>query len=231
MRLRSHAAREWAVAVGGGLALAAGLVWLLRAEAIPSAGVEANAVPVSVPAAAPAVPVTPPPPAVAPPPDLMLHGIIQRAGGAAAVVAVGGRQHLIRVGDALASGLRVTRIGATDIALAGPQGEIAVAFRDAAKPAPAAPVTAGGTAGWRLALQAVREGGRIRGWRLTDPAALPQLAAAGLRTGDILTDVAGAPLFSEEKLLDLPGDLAANPTAAIGYLRQGQRRTATLAAP
>jgi S1-C subfamily serine protease len=54
------------------------------------------------------------------------------------------------------------------------------------------------------------------------------LRAAGLAAGDVLTAVNGQMLFSEEKLMDLPDDVAGARELRIDYLRRGARNTVSL---
>lgn len=213
--------REWAIAVVGGLALAAGLLWLLRGPAGPEAPVAATAAPPATPGPAP-VPVPMPAPASSPT-DLALAGLRTGPDGGMAIVVADGRQHLLRPGRALPGGLRLLRIEAGRAILDGPGGEQVLAFPDTAQPASAPPRAAGADpTPWRLALAPERSARGLDGWRLNSLSGLPLLARAGLRPGDILLAANGAELVSEEKIMELPQELAANGQLLLRVRRAGQ---------
>lgn len=229
MRLAEQRARDWALAIGGGLLLAGALVMWLRPDSLGSTTAPPSgdvARPTSLPPAAMSTTTASPAPspvasAGAPVADLQLYGLIQRPGRAAAIIGHAGRQRLVRVGAPVAPGLTLARVTPKAAIMSGPQGEVVLGF-------PGDQVTATGSAppasanAWRLALQPLQGGSTITGWRIVDVAPVPILAAAGLRAGDIITDINGEALFSEEKILDLPRELASNPGATIGF-RRGSR--------
>jgi len=64
--------------------------------------------------------------------------------------------------------------------------------------------------------------GRITGWRVRDTRQLPLLEMAGLAPGDMLLAVNGQELFSEEKVMDLPGEVAGAHAVTLDYLRNGR---------
>jgi hypothetical protein len=209
--------KEWAIAIGGGLALSAGLVLLLRGGG--------NVVPppdpvVTPPAPVAALPTSPAPPA-APPTDLTLTGLRDGPDGGMAIIETGKRQYMLRPGRSLPGGLKLLRVEPGRAILAGPAGEMVLAFPDGkAGPAGAAPTPPGGDpTPWRLALNPVRSGGGITGWRLDSLAGLPQLTKAGFKIGDVLISVDGTELISEEKIMELPQELAANGRVAIALKR------------
>jgi hypothetical protein len=219
---RTNTPREWALAIGGGLALSAGLVWVLR-------GSGEEAPPASPPPAVPVAAAPPPPPAaaVSAPTDLALAGLRAGPDGGMAIVVAGGKQYLLRPGRALPGGVKLLRVEPGRAILVGPSGELVLAFADAA-PAMAGPSAppGGDPTPWRLALSPLREQGRLVGWRLDSLAGLPALARAGLKPGDVLLSANGAELISEEKIMELPQELAANGRLQLVYRRGNAQREA-----
>ena len=223
---RTNTPKEWALAIGGGLALSAGLVWVLR-----GGGDETAPAPLPPPPQAPVTAASPPPPAaaVSAPPDLALAGLRAGPDGGMAIVVAGGKQYLLRPGRALPGGIKLLRVDPGRAILAGPSGEMVLAFADAA-PAMAGPSAppGGDPTPWRLALSPLREQGRLVGWRLNSLAGLPALARAGLKPGDVLLSANGAELISEEKVMELPQELAANGRLQIVYRRGNTQREAVV---
>ena len=223
---RTNTPKEWALAIGGGLALSAGLVWVLR-----GGGDETAPAPLPPPPQAPVTAGSPPPPAaaVSAPPDLALAGLRAGPDGGMAIVVAGGKQYLLRPGSALPGGIKLLRVEPGRAILAGPSGEMVLAFADAA-PAMAGPSAppGGDPTPWRLALSPLREQGRLVGWRLNSLAGLPALARAGLKPGDVLLSANGAELISEEKVMELPQELAANGRLQIVYRRGNAQREAVV---
>jgi type II secretory pathway component PulC len=221
--------REWAIAIGGGLALAAALVAILRRE--PDMPPDA--------AILPPVAAVSPPAASAPPPaqpvsatntaDLALTGLRIGPDGGMAIIRMGGRQYRLTPGRKLPGGLTLLRVETGRALLSGPGGEQVLAFPDApaASAAPALP-PGGDPTPWRLALTAVKNGNNVKGWRLGDLSGLPMLARAGLRPGDILLLANGQELLSEEKIIDLPQELAMNGRIDLRYRRGTAEKSATV---
>ncbi len=150
-----------------------------------------------------------------------------------AIVAAGGRQYLLRPGRVMPGGIKLLRVEPGRAILAGPAGEMVLAFADSAPasaPSRAGPPTlpGGDPTPWQLALSPVKQGGRIAGWRLDTLASLPALARAGLRPGDVLVSANGSELISEEKIMELPQELATNGRLQIGYRRGNQLREAVV---
>lgn len=234
MTWRSSSRREWALAVAGGLGLAAGLVLVLR----PDAALPPAPPPAPAPVAAPA-----PPPALAsaapPLPALELTGLRAGPDGGSATVrmgsAGGSRQVLLWPGRPLpgqpaVGGWRLDRVEGGAAILAGPGGaRHQLAFADSAGSASTAGGGPGGDAtAWRIALAPKRGANGIEGWVLGDPALVPALARAGLQRGDVLIDAGGIALIAEEKIIELPQELAANGQLSLRYRRGDAIRSATL---
>jgi hypothetical protein len=229
---RATTAKEWALAIGGGLLLATGLVAVLR-------GGDAGAPPLPAPAPQPAVTASPPTATTTQPGTtsaapgtsgsaLALTGLRAGPDGGMAIISRGGRQYRLVPGRSLPGGPRLVRVEPGRAILAGPTGEIALGFPDGAPAAAPFGPPGGDPTPWRLALQPVREGGTLAGWRLTGLDRLPQLARAGLRPGDVLVTANGMPLISEEKIIELPQELAANGGLQLGVRRDGRRLEITV---
>lgn len=222
--------REWALAIAGGLGLALLLLWVLRGR--DDAPVAAPPVALAPPPVA-APPAAPPP---APPPaDLALAGLRAGPDGGMAIVVSGGRQYLLRpkpgASRSLPGGLTLTRVEPGRAIFDGPGGEIVLAFPDTprAPPGAASAPPGGDPTPWRLALRPVRDGaGTLNGWRLDTLAGLPALARAGLQPGDVLLAQNGNTLISEEKIIELPQELAANGQLRLTLRRGGIERTLTV---
>lgn len=214
------------MAVAGGLALAGLLSWWWVGGTPPEA--------VSVPKAE----VEPLQQAESPPPEqvpdvsgLVLRGVLLRPGAAAAIIAeADGRQRLVRMGALVAPGVRLAEVTPRSVVLdtGGVRQDLlldlGVAAPEAAGDAVRGRAALLGSANdWRLAVRAVREDGRISGWEVRDSAVVPLLGEAGLRPGDVLLAVNDIELFSEEKLMDVPAELAGAAEARLDF-RRGDTR-------
>ncbi len=221
MNWRHSSRREWALAVGGGLALATVLVLVLRPPAAtpPPAPATVATMPAQPAAALPAAPSLP---------AMLLTGLRAGPDGGSATVLLGGnRQALLRPGRPLpgqpaVGGWRLDRVEATAAILVGPGGAVQrLAFAETTAAAAAGMQAGGAATAWRIALSPRRGPGGIEGWVLGDPATVPALARAGLKRGDLLIEAGGTPLISEEKIIELPQELAANGQLAVRYRRDG----------
>lgn len=221
--------REWAIAIGGGLALSAALVAILRppADGPADVAIRPPAATITAPAATAPPPAGPMPAAAAT--DLALTGLRTGPDGGMAIIRMGGRQYRLTPGRKLPGGLMLIRIEPGRAVLSGPGGEQQLAFPDApaASAGPALP-PGGDPTPWRLALTAVKDGNSVKGWRLGSLSGLPLLARAGLKSGDILISANGQELLSEEKIIELPQELALNGKLDLRYRRGGVERAATV---
>ena len=234
--------REWALAVGGGLALAAALVWLSRdaSDTPMEPPVTLTAAPLGQPQAGPlaqpmATPPVPPRPAgTLPAGGYILRGVMVRGGGGAAIIEAGdGRQRLVRVGGQVAPGITLVEVAAGSAALLS-GGTRQTLVLDGSRPVPVA--TGSGTLemlaatanDYRLGLKPVREDGRIIGYRIADVSRLPVFRMAGLQAGDMVVAIGGQALQSQEKLLELPAEIAGSNAVVIDYRRGGASATATI---
>jgi general secretion pathway protein C len=247
-RARKSATRavEWLVAILGGLVFSAILVWLLRGPSTP----EAPPPPVQAPAPASiiAAPQTPSPAPEAPPPTLeklKLRGIMARPGQTAAAIieTADGRQRLYHVGSTILPGVTVERIDPTTVIIQTGSQHQSIRFGDAP---PAAVQTGPGTPesfderqgtsadlatssnDYRISMKANRFGNETRGFAIKDPARMPIFRRAGLQPGDIVKSVNGITLISEEKIIDLPDELAGSREVRIVFERNGTPQAVTV---
>lgn len=196
---------------------------------------------VPVPAArpAPALPVA----AVVPlPAGLTLRGVVERSGGGAAIIETGdGRQRLVRQGGEISPGVRLETVGRGGVVLAAGPARQALDFGAAAAgPAPAAAAIAAASAAarpgdlaasasdYRLGLRPRKVDGRTTGYTVADISRLALLRRAGLRVGDVVTMVNGSIIASDEKLLEMPAEVAGANQVEIMYERQGVLNSVTL---
>ena len=183
-----------------------------------------------------------PPPAATPDlSGLVLRGVLLREGNPSAIIETpDGRQRLVRQGALVVPGVRLAGIMAGAVELDAGDDTVRLAL-DSESPAAgtSAPARITGKArpeemaasvsAWRLALGAVRTDGRITGWRVRDTSQLPLLQRAAMVPGDILLSVNDLPLFSEEKVMDLPGEIAGAYAVTLEYSRDGRARRVTIA--
>jgi type II secretion system protein C len=223
--------RRWALA-GGGLAPAGLLALLMLRE------------PGTVPTPAPLPPLPPPP--IAPAPvqpsipapnadGLRLFGLLGRG---AVIGLADGRQSFFAIGREIRPGLKVARIEQNHVVLASDGGEVRLGF-DGARP-PEAPASAAAPAvasagsrrdkalAYRFGLAPRRANGRITGYAVRPGANLPLLQRAGLRPGDVIVSVNGQHFDSDEKVLELPNEIAGSFTAEFEFERGGRRMRASL---
>jgi general secretion pathway protein C len=171
---------------------------------------------------------------------MILRGLMIRPDTAAsAIIEIGdGRQRLVRVGTGLGNGMTVEAIDAGGVILAGAGGRQTLAFAEAAariEPAgggqvASAPLKALAATGndYRLAMKPRKVGGQTTGYLITDVARLPALRMAGLLPGDVLISVNGSGVTSEEKLLEMPAEIAGAYAVDMVFERGGQQRRAVI---
>lgn len=243
MAPRFRLRRPFAIA-GGAMVLGAGALLLLRpAEAPPHelTPAPAAAAPIAPP---PALPVAPPPVAASTA-GLQLKGVLgyQGSPGAAIFSLPDGRQRLVAVGRDVVPGVRLDSIavdrvtvfdGVQRLELMLP--ELQSAGGAAPPPPPPAPVAAAAPAdprrelaNYRLGLKPEGDAQRPRGYRIAAGVPLPLLQQAGLRAGDVVLSVNGQSL-DEERLLELPAEIAAASSVEIVFERDGQRLHAAVPA-
>jgi len=234
-RLGGSSPAEWAGALGGGLLLAAGLIWWLRGDApAPPEPVELTAAPASQPQPV-QLPAPAPPPTPALPADMTLRGIIRQPGREAAIIEAAGRQRLVAIGGMAAPGVRLVALEAEAALLDTPAGPLRLAFANS--PAAAAPVadpaaTAATRAitSLRIALTPRRDDGNTTGFIVRAESPHPALAAAGLQPGDIIIEIDGVTMESQERLEEAAGRLETSTAPEIVFERGGAIRRAKVPA-
>jgi general secretion pathway protein C len=246
---RATSRREWAIAVIGGLALSMALVAFMRPDMFSSAAEPAPSVTIASapqPLAITAPQLSPPAsPAAIATEGLLLRGVLL-PGGAIFEDGSGG-QRLVRLGQPLRPDTVVlaslTRNSAT---LRSADGSLQTLMLDGTAP-PLQPTTAPAVAAgaalmatpaslrassndYRLALQPLRgpDGGDVRGWQVRDPADVPLFKLAGLQPGDVLISINDQPLFSQEKIMELPGEIAGAYAVKLEYSRSGRKAAVTV---
>ncbi|MBL8549278.1 MAG: hypothetical protein JNJ73_04790 [Hyphomonadaceae bacterium] len=133
-------------------------------------------------------------------PNLRLVGVRTApdpARGGAVFVLPSGEQRAFRVGQEIAPGVRLASIGADHVVLAADNAQTRVALEENTPGAPALLAAAAPPAepGFVLAGVSIRAEaleGAPAGWRVSGPAP-PYAARAGLRMGDLIVAVNGAP--------------------------------------
>lgn len=194
--------------------------------------------------------------AAVPPPDLQAVGVViaHRAESSVAILHAAGRSRVVTVGET-AFGGRVTEISAAGVVLdfdgtrsalrlsAGPAAAVAA---PAAAPVAAADAAGGGTLTMdrqdlerRLSLETARilaetalvpvqNGAQVDGFAITRMPEGTLLSDAGLRPGDVLTEINGTPVDSLATLISMWPRLQGASTVRAVVLRGGQPLTLTL---
>lgn len=232
--------RERRFLIAGAAALAAFLLYLLLPEGVEPGGELAGEaargpVPAFHPPAAP-TPAIPSPPSPAAPAaslsGLVLRGVL--GGGAAIIGFPDGNQRSVPVGREFLPGVTLKEVALRHVILATISGESRLEFN---KPASEAAPAAGAakapevdrpgreTLEFRTGLMPLEEDGRIRGFAIRPGASLAIFQRAGLRPGDVIVSVNGQAFRSEEKVLELSGELASAKTIEIDFVRGGRRMT------
>lgn len=237
--------KEWAIAIGGGLVLATGLVMWLRPAASMVAANSSTITEAAPSLPAPFSPPQPPPqpmpqPQALPPPALTLRGILGHGiGGSAVLEDAKGTQRLVAIGRPVAAGWRLVRLSPNAATFESDNGELHVLPFESSPTttetaAPTVPsktlkatprsLVASSTA-YRLALRPVAGETEVKGWLVQSPATIPLFRLAGLQAGDTLLSVNGQPLFSEEKILELPSEIAGANALDVEFMRAGKKTT------
>ena len=196
-----------------------------------------------------------PPPALATPPDpvsvaaasadgLVLYGISGggSAGMAALIGPASGYPRIVRIGMDYRPGLTLKEIGTTHAVLVSAGQETALHLGGVPTPDVETPRVASATptaapqmgpqgmdvVALRLGMEPRKSDGRITGFELKQDRGLPLLQKAGLREGDVIVAVNGQAFASEEKLMELPQEIAGSNIAEFEIERGGKRMKLSL---
>ena len=145
-------------------------------------------------------------------------------------------QRAIRVGRDYRPGIRLVAVGAGHALLATGGAEVRLELAQAYRAGAASQTDASGAkagtaqAGTkpRMGMVARKTQGRTDGFAIRDPREVPALQKAGLRQGDVILAVNGQSFDSQEKLLDLPREIAGSYTAEFEIERGGRRMKVSL---
>jgi general secretion pathway protein C len=166
---------------------------------------------------------------------LVLRGVL--GGGAAIIGFPDGNQRSVPIGREFLPGVTLKEVALSHVVLATASGESRLEFN---KPwSEAAPVAAAAavaktpeaerrsqeTLEYRTGLMPMKADGRIRGFALRPGANLAVFRRAGLRPGDVVVGVNGQAFRSEEKVLELSGELASARTIEVDFIRNGRKMT------
>jgi general secretion pathway protein C len=219
--------------------------------------------PAEAPTALP--PATPPPPVVraaapaAPaltPADISGVSIQGVLGGHAAIIADGGVQRRVAIGQPVRPGMTLAAVGRDHVIVARggealhvplarfgapaavtvvPETSVVSEKDEVAEPSRAEPVLSRADyAGamrkrqliaFQLGLDPVQSGETTIGFRITNVESMPLFKAAGLADGDIVTAIDGNGLNDEEKIIELPDELAQAKRIRIDWQRGDGRRS------
>ncbi len=236
-----------------GLGAAALLLFLLylmlRGREEPVVLAEAPPPPIAAPAPPP-VTYAPPPPVQPPVPaasttGMLLIGVFGGgpAGGAAVMTLPDGTQRTVRVGREFLPGLTLRQVGLDHAIVASAGGDLRLELGKAGATAitapapatapPAAPAEGNSadhrrdTMAYRLGLQPIASGGRIRAFAIKPGAKLPHLDRAGLVAGDVITGVNGS-AFDEERMMELSWTIANSNSTEFEFTRSGRKMKVAL---
>jgi type II secretion system protein C len=230
------------LAILGGLVLSAMLVLWLRPPSAPATPPQIAPQIAPTPATTPTAITTAAQPTA--PPALKLRGILARSGGGSAILEnEAGSQRLVTVGRAAAPGWRLAALSPSSATLEDASGAVHIlqfeVGETTANPATAngPPITArqdlkatpqslaATSTAYRLALRPVAGETQLEGWTVQTPETIPLFRLAGLQAGDTLLAINGQPLFSEEKLLELPSEIAGANAVDVEFRRAGRKAT------
>ena len=170
------------------------------------------------------------------------------AGGGSAIIGLAdGRQLSVAVGESIEPGLVLQSVGPDHVVLARGDALSRLIFSElpvgAATPPPPPPVpqTVTPTPTPQAAanvdpaslvaeasLRPRMQGLRINGFTVTSNGEAPALAAAGLKSGDVILAVNGQPLDRPDRIAALRGQLADAASAEIRFERNGAVQTTTI---
>ena len=170
------------------------------------------------------------------------------AGGGSAIIGIAdGRQLSVAVGEAVEPGLILQSVGPDHVVLARGGSLSRLIFSDlpagaspppppppgpqTVTPAPAGPPAAAVDPAQLMAEAALRprmQGLGVNGFTVSTRGESPVLAAAGLKSGDVILAVNGQPLDRPDRIAALRGQLADATSAEIRFERNGAVQTTTI---
>ncbi len=144
------------------------------------------------------------------------------AGGGSAIIGLAaGRQLSVAVGERLEPGLILQSVGADHVVLARGGSLSRLIFSDLPAGDPASLVA-------EASLRPRMQGLKMNGLTITSNGEAPALAAAGLKSGDVILAVNGQPLDRPDRIAALRGQLAGRTSAEIRFERDGAVQTTTI---
>lgn len=245
-------AREWGLAIGGGVLLSVTLVMLLKPSesdgGSAGTGVMVSTQPVETarqetfptPSTAPSeTPPATPSPALANISGLILRGVMGASGTGSAIIEFpGGRQANFPVGRDVLPGITLKAIEPQSALFSGPGGDVRLALPGAELSGLASRAPVGAkeisdptrqTIQFRTGLQARKQAdGRITGFIIRPGSDMPAFAKAGLKPGDIVIGVNGRAFASEAEVNKLANEISISSTTVFEYERNGKRSEARL---
>ena len=170
------------------------------------------------------------------------------AGGGSAIIGLAdGRQLSVAVGETIEPGLILRSVGSDHVVLARGGSLSRLIFSDlpagaappppppstpeTVTPTPAGPLPAAVNPASLVAEASLRprmQGLRINGFTVTSNGEAPALAAAGLKSGDVILAVNGQPLDRPDRIAALRDQLADAASAEIRFERNGAVQTTTI---
>lgn len=228
--------KRLAILIGAGGALLLVAIWMFsgdepEAPVSPPAPLVAPAPPASTLSAVAA----PAQPTVASS-GLELHGVMGNGAAGAAILSVAGVQRLVRVGREVSPGIALQAIAADHVVLVERGATVRLGFPGstivAGSPTPPAPGANGSAASGaqrealesRIGMAQRRVAGRVGGFVIRRGATPSALAAAGLRSGDVVLSVGGTILESEDDLDRIPREMRGTGEVQIEFIRDGRVR-------
>lgn len=171
------------------------------------------------------------------------------AGGGSAIIGLAdGRQLSVAVGETIEPGLILQSVGADHVVLARGGSLSRLIFSDlpagaapppppppgpqTVTPTPAAPAAGAAVDPASLVAEASlrprMQGLKMNGLTVTANGEAPALAAAGLKSGDVILAVNGQPLDRPDRIAALRGQLSESTSAEIRFERDGAVQTTTI---
>lgn len=237
------------ISLGAGAATALAAVLLIAVDR-PA---DAPAVPPPAAMPTPVVRATPPAAPALTPADVGGVSIQGVLGGRAAIIADGGVQRRVAIGQPVRPGMTLAAVGHDHILVARGGEALRVPLARFGAPAAVTIVPQRETSAepirtdtalsradyagamrkrqliaFQLGLDPVQSGDTTIGFRITNVESMPLFKAAGLANGDVVTAIDGNGLNDEEKIIELPDELAQAKRIRIDWQRGDGQRSSTV---